>query len=180
MYIDANYLKSRVRTVPDWPEKGVMFRDITPLFQDPRALRGTMDAFVQRYFGWGVDVIAGLDARGFLIGVTLAYELNLSFVPIRKAGKLPAETISQEYALEYGTATVEVHKDAIAPGARVILLDDLIATGGTMLAGTQLIERLGGKVVETAAIIDLPELKGSEKIKKAGYEVFSIMNFAGH
>lgn len=180
MYIDANYLKSIIRTVPDWPEKGVLFRDITPLFQDARALRGTMDAFVQRYFGFGADIIAGMDARGFLIGVTLAYELNLPFVPIRKAGKLPSETISEEYALEYGTAAVEIHKDAIRPDMRVVIIDDLIATGGTMLAGIKLVERLGGRVIEASAIIDLPELKGSEKIKKAGYEVFTILSYAGH
>lgn len=179
MHVDANYIKSIIRTVPDWPEKGVMFRDITPIFQDPLALRGTMDAFVQRYLKSRPDVIAGVDARGFLLGVTIAYQLNIPFVPIRKAGKLPYKTVSQEYELEYGSATVELHEDAIADGQKVVIIDDLIATGGTMLAGIQLIQRLGGNVVEAAAIIDLPDLKGSAKIKTAGTQVYSLLKFEG-
>jgi len=179
MYIDADYIKSIVRTVPDWPEKGVMFRDITPIFQDARALRGTMDALVQRYFDRKIDLIAGLDARGFLIGVTVAYELNLPFVPIRKKGKLPYKTISEEYDLEYGKAAVELHEDAVQKGQRVLVVDDLIATGGTMIAGANLVKRLGGEVVETTALIDLPDLGGSRKIKEAGYPVHTLFHFEG-
>jgi len=180
MEIDRKYLKDTVRTVPDWPEKGVMFRDITPLFQDPRALRGTMDAFAQRYMDKNIRVIAGIDARGFLLGATIAYELNCSFVPIRKKGKLPFKTIWEEYSLEYGKAAIEIHEDALKPGDRVVLFDDLIATGGTMLAAANLIKRLGGVVHETAAIIDLPELGGSKKIRDAGYAVHSLIEFEGH
>ena len=179
MLIDANYLKSIIRTVPDWPEKGVQFRDITPIFQDPRALRGTMEAFVQRYLCKNINVIAGIDARGFLLGVTIAYELNLPFVPIRKKGKLPYNTISEDYDLEYGSASVEIHEDAVKPGDQVVIIDDLIATGGTMLAGAKLVQKLGGTVAELAAIIDLPDLNGSKKIKKAGFSVFTIMKFEG-
>lgn len=179
MYIDANYIKSVIRTVPDWPEKGVMFRDITPIFQDARALRGLIDAFVQRYLGQKVNVIAGLDARGFLLGVTIAYELNISFVPIRKKGKLPYNTISEDYSLEYGTATVEIHEDAIKKGDRVVVIDDLIATGGTMIAGVNLIKALGGELLEAAAIIDLPELGGSKKIKDKGFPLHTMISFNG-
>lgn len=179
MHIGIDYIKNTVRTVPDWPEKGVMFRDITPIFQDPRALRGTMDAFVHRYFDQKVDVIAGIDARGFLLGVTIAYELNISFVPVRKKGKLPYETIQETYDLEYGTATVELHTDAIKPGARVVLFDDLIATGGTMLAAGKLIRKLDGNILEAAAIIDLPELKGSARLHAADIKTHCLFNFEG-
>lgn len=179
MIADANYIKSKIRTVPDWPEKGVQFRDITPIFQDPLAVRGVIDSFAQRYLGKRVGVIAGIDARGFLLGVTIAYELNIPFVPIRKKGKLPFRTIEEEYALEYGKATVEIHEDAIQKGDRVVILDDLIATGGTMLAGAKLIQRLGGEVIETAAIIDLPDLGGSAKIQAIGLKTHSICTFSG-
>ena len=179
LQVDTEYLKNVVRTVPDWPEKGVMFRDITPLFQNPQALRLVMDAFVHRYFTREIDVIAGVDARGFLLGVTIAYELNLSFVPVRKKGKLPFKTISEDYELEYGKATIELHEDAIPKGARVVLFDDLIATGGTMLAAARLIQRLGGDLVETAAIIDLPALNGSKKLREAGIVVHTLLEFDG-
>ncbi len=179
MHISSDYVKSKIRTVPDWPEKGVQFRDITPIFQDPRALRGIMDAFVQRYLDKDVDVIAGIDARGFLIGVTISYELNRSFVPVRKKGKLPWKTISESYELEYGSETIEVHQDACTEGQRVVLFDDLVATGGTMLAATSLIRQLGGTVVEAACIVDLPDLKGSQKIRDAGVPVYSICQFEG-
>lgn len=179
MNIGIDYIKNTVRTVPDWPEKGVMFRDITPIFQDPRALRGTMDAFVHRYFDQNVDVIAGIDARGFLLGVTIAYELNISFVPVRKLGKLPYETITETYKLEYGEATVELHTDAIKPGARVVLFDDLIATGGTMLAAASLIRQLKGEILEAAAIIDLPALGGSKKLNDAGIKTHCLFDFEG-
>jgi adenine phosphoribosyltransferase len=180
MHIDREYIKSKIRTIPDWPERGVMFRDITPLFQDPRALRGFMDAFVQRYLGQGVDVIAGIDARGFLLGVTISYELNIPFVPVRKKGKLPFETLSEKYDLEYGSAEIEIHRDACKKGDRIVLFDDLIATGGTMLAAAKLIKRLGGEIVEAAAIVDLPDLNGSKKLIDAGIPVYSICTFEGH
>lgn len=177
--VDTEYLKTIIRTVPDWPEKGVMFRDITPLFQNPQALRLMMDAFIHRYFEKKIDVIAGVDARGFLLGVTIAYELNLPFIPVRKKGKLPFKTISEDYELEYGKATIELHDDAVKKGDRVVLFDDLIATGGTMLAAAKLIQRLGGDIVEAAVIVDLPALKGSEKIKAAGIPVHSLVEFEG-
>ncbi len=179
MHIDADYIKSIIRTIPDWPEKGVMFRDITPIFQHPRALRGTLDAFIHRYMDQKIDVICGIDARGFLLGVTVAKELNIPFVPIRKKGKLPWKSISQEYELEYGKAEIEVHEDACTKGDRVVVFDDLIATGGTMLAGISLMERLGGEVVDAACIVDLPDLNGSKKIREKGVNVYSICEFKG-
>ncbi len=180
MHIDREYIKSKIRTVPHWPEEGVMFRDITPIFQDPKALRGSMDMFVHRYMDMNIDVIAGIDARGFLLGVTIAYELNRSFIPVRKKGKLPFESISEEYELEYGKAAIEIHADAVKPGDRVVIFDDLIATGGTMIAAKNLITKLGGTIVETAALVDLPELGGSKKIRDAGIPVFAICEFEGH
>lgn len=180
LHIDVDYLKNLVRTVPDWPEKGVMFRDITPLFQNPKALRSMMDVFVNRYFDMKAEVIAGMDARGFMLGVTIAYELNISFVPIRKKGKLPWKTLEEEYDLEYGKAAVQVHEDAIQKGQRVVLFDDLIATGGTMLAGARLVNRLGGNILEAAAIVDLPDLGGAKKIRDAGVPVFHLIEFGGH
>ena len=153
----ADYIKSHVRTVPDWPAPGVQFRDITPLLANPRVFRVLIDQFVHRYFDLRPAAIAGLDARGFIIGSVVAYELNLGFVPIRKKGKLPFTTVEETYELEYGSATVEMHTDAVKAGDRVVLIDDLIATGGTMMAGRRLLERLGASVIEGAAIVDLPE-----------------------
>jgi adenine phosphoribosyltransferase len=179
--VDSNYIKNIIRTIPDWPEKGIMFRDITPLFQDAKALRGFMDAFIQRYIDKDIDVIAGIDARGFLIGVTVSYALNISFVPIRKKGKLPWKTISKEYELEYGKEEIEIHIDAVKKGDRVVVMDDLIATGGTMIAGIELVRQLGGEVVEAAAIVDLPDLGGSRKIYElTKVPVFTICAFEGH
>jgi len=176
----ASFIRERIRTVPDWPQPGVQFRDITPVLQDRRALRTLIDMLVQRYIDARIDTIAGLDARGFIIGPILAYELSLGFVPIRKKGKLPFRTISQSYELEYGSATVEIHEDACKPGERVVLVDDLIATGGTMMAGKILLERLGAVVVEGAAIIDLPELGGSTLLRKSGLPLFTVCEFSGH
>ncbi|WP_119355087.1 adenine phosphoribosyltransferase [Azohydromonas sediminis] len=173
-------IKQTIRTVPDWPEPGVMFRDITPLLAQPRVFRVLIDQFVHRYFDTRPDAIAGLDARGFIIGAVVAYELNVGFVPIRKKGKLPFETVAETYELEYGNATVEMHTDAVQPGARVVLIDDLIATGGTMMAGKRLLERLGATVIEGAAIVDLPELGGSKKLRDAGLAVHTLVEFAGH
>ena len=173
-------IKRTIRTVPDWPEPGVMFRDITPLLADPRVFRVLIDQFVHHYFDTRPNAIAGLDARGFIIGAVLAYELNVGFVPIRKKGKLPFDTVAETYELEYGNATVEMHTDAVRPGDRVVLIDDLIATGGTMMAGKRLLERLGAHVVEGAAIVDLPELGGSKKLRDAGLALYTLVDFAGH
>jgi adenine phosphoribosyltransferase len=177
-----DYLKSHIRTVPDWPAPGVQFRDITPLLQDPRVFRVLIDAFVHRYMHPTLrpDVVAGLDARGFILGSVVAYELGLGFVPIRKKGKLPFTTVEETYELEYGSATVELHTDAVRPGQRVLLIDDLIATGGTMMAGKKLLEKLGASVIEGAAIVDLPELGGSDRIKASGLKLFTLVSFEGH
>ncbi|WP_018605026.1 adenine phosphoribosyltransferase [Uliginosibacterium gangwonense] len=180
MLLDPNYLRDRIRTVPDWPQPGVQFRDITPLLQEPESLRVLVQHFVLRYMHSNIDVVAGIDARGFIIGAILAYELNVGFVPIRKKGKLPYTTIEEEYELEYGSATVEMHADACKAGDRVVLIDDLIATGGTMMAGKKLLERLGATVVEGAAIVDLPELGGSKLIRESGLPLFTLVDFSGH
>jgi adenine phosphoribosyltransferase len=176
----ALYIREHIRTVPNWPAAGVMFRDITPLLSNPRVFRVLIDQFVHRYFDQKPDVIAGLDARGFIIGSVLAYELGLGFVPIRKKGKLPFSTVEESYELEYGNATVEMHTDAVKPGDRVVLIDDLIATGGTMMAGRRLLERLGAVVIEGAAIVDLPELGGSQKLRDSGLQLFTLVDFEGH
>jgi adenine phosphoribosyltransferase len=177
---DTDYIRRHIRTVSDWPEPGVQFRDITPLLQNPKTMRVLIDILVHRYIDARLDLVAGIDARGFIIGAIVAYELNLGFIPIRKKGKLPFTSIGEEYDLEYGSATVELHSDACGPGDRVLLIDDLIATGGTMMAGRKLIERLGGHVVEGAAIVDLPELGGSERLRAAGLTVYTMVDFAGH
>ena len=175
-------LRSHIRTVPDWPAPGVQFRDITPLLQNPRVFRVLIDAFVHRYMDPALrpDVVAGLDARGFILGSVVAYELGVGFVPIRKKGKLPFTTVEETYELEYGSATVELHTDAVHPGDRVLLIDDLIATGGTMLAGKKLLEKLGASVMEGAAIVDLPELGGSQRLREAGLALFTMVTFEGH
>ncbi len=176
------YLRNHIRTVSDWPAPGVQFRDITPLLQDAKVFRVLIDAFVHRYMEPSMrpDVVAGLDARGFILGAVVAYELNVGFVPIRKKGKLPFTTVEETYELEYGSATVELHTDAVKPGDSVLLIDDLIATGGTMMAGKKLLEKLGATVKEGAAIVDLPELGGSDKLKAAGLPLFTLVDFAGH
>ncbi|WP_157315466.1 adenine phosphoribosyltransferase [Chitinibacter sp. GC72] len=176
----AEYIRSRIRTVPDWPQQGVMFRDITPLLQDPKTFRVLVDIFVHRYMDQQLDVVAGVDARGFILGAVVAYELNLGFVPVRKKGKLPFDTVAEEYELEYGSATVELHADACKAGDRVLLIDDLVATGGTMIAAANLLKRIGANVVEAAAIVDLPELGGSNLVRQQGIELFTVCDFAGH
>ena len=173
----VEYIRQTIRSVPDWPKPGVTFRDITPILQDPRSFRVLVDLFVYRYMRQRLDLIAGIDARGFILGSVLAYELNLGFVPVRKQGKLPYRTLAEDYVLEYGNATVEMHADAVKPGQRVLLIDDLIATGGTMLAATKLLQRLGANVVEAACIIDLPELGGSAGVKQTGLPVYSVCEF---
>ncbi|TDP72587.1 adenine phosphoribosyltransferase [Roseateles toxinivorans] len=174
------YIKHHIRTVPDWPAPGVQFRDITPLLSNPKVFRVLIDMFVHRYFDAKPTAIAGLDARGFIIGSVLAYELNVGFVPIRKKGKLPFTTVEETYELEYGSATVEIHTDAVKPGDRVVLIDDLIATGGTMMAGRKLLQRLGAEVIEGACIVDLPELGGSDKLRASGLPLFTLVSFEGH
>jgi adenine phosphoribosyltransferase len=180
MLIDPAFIRDRIRTVPDWPQAGVQFRDITPLLQDPKAFRVLVDCFVHRYMDQQIDVVAGVDARGFILGAVIAYELNRGFVPIRKKGKLPYHTVAEEYELEYGSATVELHADAVHAGQRVLLMDDLVATGGTMIAAARLIRRLGAEVIEAAAIVDLPELGGSALIREQGIPLFTICDFDGH
>ena len=166
----TEFLRAHVRTVPDWPAPGVQFRDITPLLQDAAVFRVLIEAFVQRYQDATrrPGVVAGLDARGFILGAVVAYQLGVGFVPIRKKGKLPFTTVQETYELEYGSATVELHTDAVKPGDRVLLVDDLIATGGTMMAGKKLLEKLGASVMEGAAIVDLAELGGSAKLRASG------------
>jgi adenine phosphoribosyltransferase len=176
----AEFIRSQIRTVPDWPQPGVMFRDITTLLQSPKALRVLVDVLVERYVDAKLDYVAGLDARGFIIAPIVAYELNAGFIPIRKAGKLPFKTIAESYELEYGSATVEIHVDACKPGDRVIIVDDLIATGGTMLAGKALLEKLGADVVAGAAVVDLPELGGSARLRAAGLSLYTVTSFSGH
>ncbi len=178
----TDYLRAHIRTVPDWPTPGVQFRDITPLLQDAKVFRVLIDAFVHRYMDASrrPDVVAGLDARGFILGAVVAHELNVGFVPIRKKGKLPFTTVEETYELEYGSATVELHTDAVKPGHQVLLIDDLIATGGTMMAGKKLLERLGAHVMEGAAIVDLPELGGSDKLRATGMQLFTLLDFSGH
>ncbi len=175
----SDVVKAAIRTVPNWPQEGVMFRDITTALQDRTVFRKLIDAFIHRYHHLSIDAVAGVDARGFIIGSVLAYELNASFVPIRKKGKLPFDTVSESYDLEYGTAEVELHKDAFKKGDKVILVDDLIATGGTLLAASSLIERLGAEIIEASAIIDLPDLGGSKKLREKGIAVYSVCEFEG-
>jgi len=170
-------LKEKIRTVPNWPIKGVMFRDITSLLIVPEAFRAACDMLYDRYKNMDFDKIVGIDARGFFFASVLAYKLGKGFVPVRKKGKLPPETVCQEYSLEYGTNTVEIRDDAIKKGEKVLIVDDLIATGGTVAAAAKLVEKLGGEVVECAFIIELPELKGREKIKE--YKIFTLTEFEG-
>jgi adenine phosphoribosyltransferase len=170
-------LKDYIRNIPDFPEKGIIFRDVTSVLQDADGLQLAIDELVKRLEGVEFDVIAGAESRGFLFGMPLSYLLHKPFVPIRKKGKLPCETIEKTYDLEYGTATIEIHKDAIKKGERVVLIDDLIATGGTIKAAAELVEELGGEVVKALFLIELTELNGREVLKD--YDVDSIVQFGG-
>ena len=172
-------IKSLIRTVPHYPKKGVMFRDITTLLKDPVGFRVTVNEFVHRYTATRLDKIAGIESRGFIIGAALAFQLGVGFVPIRKKGKLPAETVGHDYELEYGSDRVELHVDAVAKGERVLLVDDLIATGGTAEAAIKLIEKMGGTVVEVCAVIDLPDLGGRKRLEKLKHKVFALCEFEG-
>lgn len=179
MSFDECYVKSVVRNLPDWPEPGIIFRDITPIFKDPKALRMVADEFIQRYMDSEITHIACIDARGFLIASIMAYQMQIPLVLVRKKGKLPGETICQEYTLEYGTSAVEMQIDAVTEGDKVLIFDDLIATGGTVLAACTLIKQLGAEVVESAAIIDLPDLQGSARIQESGVPVYTMLAYDG-
>jgi len=170
-------IKSKIRTVPHWPKEGIMFRDITTLLKDPQGFKETIDLLYNRYADKKIDKVIGIESRGFIFGAPLAYLLNCGFVPIRKPGKLPAECESEEYTLEYGTDKIEVHKDAISTGDKVLIVDDLIATAGTANAAKNLVKKLGGELVECAFIVELPDLKGRDKLK--GEKVYSIVEFEG-
>ena len=170
-------LKDYVRTIPNFPEEGIMFRDVTTVLQDPNGLKLAIDGMQEKIKDLEFDVVVGAESRGFLFGMPIAYNLNKAFVPVRKKGKLPAETISESYNLEYGQATLEIHKDAIKAGQKVVIVDDLIATGGTLEAIIKLVERLGGEVVRICCLIELPELGGKEKIKD--YKVDTVIAFKG-
>jgi adenine phosphoribosyltransferase len=174
-------IKSKIRTVPNYPKRGIMFRDITTLLKDPVGFRLVIDTLVQRYSRreYEYDTIVGIESRGFIIGAAMSYALGKGFIPIRKKGKLPAEVESQEYALEYGTDRIEIHKDALKPGERVLLVDDLLATGGTALAAAALIEKLGAVVAEMVFVVDLPDVGGKKKLQDKGYSLFALTEFAG-
>ena len=169
------HLKALIRDVPDFPMQGILFRDVTPLLRDPQGLAQVVDAFAERYRGQGIDAVAGIESRGFLFGAPLAVALGVGFVPIRKLGKLPADKITREYALEYGTNSLEVHRDGVRPGERVLLVDDLLATGGTARAAAELIEELGAQVVEAAFVIELGFLNGRAALE--GREVHALMAY---
>lgn len=181
--LETSLLQSRlhsvIRTVPDWPKPGIQFRDITPLFQTPALWAEVIAHFAERYRDKKPEAIAGMEARGFIFGAALAHAMGLPFIPIRKSGKLPYRRHSENYELEYGKATVEIHVDACKPGDRVVLVDDLAATGGTLLAGQKLLQKIGAVLVEAAVIIDLPDLGGTEKCRAHGLAVYSLIRFEG-
>jgi adenine phosphoribosyltransferase len=168
-------LANTIRSVPDFPVEGILFYDITTLLKNPAALKESVDQLVDRYRNTGVDVVVGVESRGFIFGTTLAYQLGVGFVPVRKPGKLPSETASESYTLEYGTNTIEIHVDAIEKGQNVLVVDDLLATGGTAKATCNLVEKLGGKVVGVAFVIELNFLNGRDKLE--GYDIFSLLQY---
>jgi adenine phosphoribosyltransferase len=172
-------IKTLIRTIPHYPHQGIMFRDITTLLKDPVGMRSTVDQIAKRYKGQSITKVVGIESRGFIIGAPVAYQLGLGFVPIRKKGKLPAETIGHDYELEYGADRVEIHTDAIAPGERILLVDDLIATGGTAEAAATLIGKMGAEVVECCFIVDLPEVGGRKRLERLGLKVFALCEFEG-
>lgn len=174
------HLAELVRSIPDYPKPGILFRDITTLLRDPHGFRETVDFLVGRYRTRGITVVAGIEARGFILGGAVAHGLGAGFVPVRKRGKLPAATIGQDYALEYGHDRVEIHADAVEPGARVLLVDDLVATGGTALAAITLLQAAGAEVAEAAFVIDLPDLGGADRIRQAGVPAYTMIAFPGH
>lgn len=175
----AEYIKSVVKTVPDYPKPGILFRDVTSVLEDHKAFSSAISLLLERYQGMGFDKVAGTEARGFLFGAPLAIEMGIGFVPVRKPNKLPREVVSETYDLEYGTDTLEIHKDAIKPGDKVLLIDDLLATGGTIDASAKLIRSLGGEVEHAGFIIGLPDLGGYEKLSEAGISSYTICEFEG-
>jgi len=172
-------VKDYIRTIPDFPHKGIMFRDVTTLFSDPRGFRICIDQLLSPYAGMRIDKVVGLEARGFILGGAVAHQLSVGFVPIRKKGKLPGKTIEQDYILEYGEATMEVHDDAILPGEKILVVDDLLATGGTCEASIKLIERLGGEIVSAAFVVDLPELGGRARLEAMGIDLHWLCDYEG-
>ena len=172
-------VKDYIRTIVDFPHEGIMFRDVTTLFADPRGMRLAIDQMLAPYVGMQIDKVVGLEARGFILGGAIAHQLSIGFVPIRKKGKLPGTVISEEYKLEYGEAIVEIHDDAIQPGEKILVVDDLLATGGTAAAGIKLVERLGGEIVGCAFIVDLPDLGGRAVLENLGYDIHALCQFAG-
>jgi len=173
-------LKSLIRTIPDYPKKGIMFRDVTTLMGDAQGFKAAIERMAAPYAGAKVQAVAGIEARGFILGGAIADRLGCGFVPLRKKGKLPGKTIGQEYTLEYGVDIIEMHEDAIRPGERILIVDDLIATGGTAEAAAKLVERSGGEIVGATFIIDLPELGGMRKLSALGIEGHALMAFEGH
>jgi adenine phosphoribosyltransferase len=173
-------LKDAIRTIPNYPKPGIMFRDITTLLGDARAFRRAVDELVQPFAGQKIDKIAGIEARGFILGGAVAHQLSAGFIPLRKKGKLPHKTLAVEYALEYGTDTIEMHLDAVVSGERVMLIDDLIATGGTAVAAIELLRRCGAEVTAAAFVVDLPELGGADKVRALDVPVSSLVAFEGH
>jgi len=170
-------LKNTIRSIPDWPIKGVIFRDLTTLMQQPDAFRGSCDVLYDRYKDMAIDKIVGIDARGFVFGAVLAYKLGIGFVPVRKKGKLPSKTIRETYSLEYGEDTLEIHQDAVEKGEKVVIVDDLIATGGTVGATVKLVRKLGADIYECAFVVELPDLNGRDQIQDC--KVYSITEFEG-
>jgi adenine phosphoribosyltransferase len=177
--LDHKTVVDYIRTIPDFPHEGIMFRDVTTLFLDPRGFRLAIDQLLAPFVGQRIDKVAGLEARGFILGGAVAHQLSVGFVPIRKKGKLPGKTIQQDYTLEYASATVEIHDDCLQPGEKVLLVDDLLATGGTADAGIRLIERLGAEVVGTAFVVDLPDLGGRNRLEAMGMSVHCLCAFEG-
>ena len=172
--------KQVIRTIPDYPKPGIMFRDITTLLGDARAFRRAVDELVQPFAGMKIDKVAGIEARGFILGGAVAHQLSAGFVPLRKKGKLPHRTRAVEYALEYGSDSMEMHLDALKPGEKVMLVDDLIATGGTAMAAVQLLQAAGAEIMAAAFVVDLPELGGAERLRAAGVPVSTLVAFEGH
>ena len=173
-------LKSLVRTIPDYPKKGILFRDITTLIEHPEGFKDSIERIAAQYRGQGITHVAGIEARGFIFGAGVAIALGVGFIPVRKKGKLPGETIGQNYALEYGVDTIEIHADVLKAGDKVLVVDDLIATGGTAVAAVGLLRRTGASVSQEAFVIDLPDLGGAEKLKAEGVDVSALMAFEGH
>lgn len=174
-----NSIKKFIRTIPDYPKPGILFRDITTLLEDPVGFRETINEMVKSVRGLGISKVAGIEARGFIIGGAIAYELGVGFVPIRKKGKLPSDVISQDYQLEYGTDTIEIHIDSIKPLEQILLIDDLLATGGTICAAIDLVEKSQGRVAACSFVVDLPDLGGSQKLSNRGIPMFSLCEFEG-